>query len=256
MFLRVNPLNLCHPCSIYHSFPSNSFTFVRINLNDLKANSETEENYLKAIFHLEGQEEAVGTNMLAKFLSTSPASVTDMLKKLAEKMLVNYQPYQGVNLTSKGRETALKIVRKHRLWEVFLVNVLHFSWDQVHATAEQLEHVESPELIQKLDAFLGFPKFDPHGDPIPNEEGLLAERLAIPLDQIPIGSTATMAGVLTHNDDFLRFLDKLGLKLGTEITVKDSISFDHSLIIVVAEKEIVLSGEVARMTLVLLKNEA
>lgn len=217
----------------------------------MKPTSITEENYLKAIYHLLEREEQAGTNALAKNLSTSPASVTDMIKRLAEKGLVDYQAYHGVKLTAEGREKALAIVRKHRLWEVFLVKVLHFGWDEIHDTAEQLEHVESPELMRKLDAFLGHPQFDPHGDPIPTEDGRVAVRHTVALSEVTVGQRVTMAGMVVHNDDFLRFLDKIGLQLGVELLVKDVISFDQSMVLQIAEKELVVSGEVARNTLVL-----
>ena len=142
----------------------------------MKTHSVTEENYLKAIYKFSDGENNVSTNTISKYLRTTPASVTDMVKRLNEKKLVDYQPYKGVSLTSEGQVIALKIIRKHRLWEVFLVKVLNFSWDSVHDTAEQLEHIDSPELIDKLDEFLGYPKFDPHGDPIPSPSGEIVYR--------------------------------------------------------------------------------
>jgi DtxR family transcriptional regulator, Mn-dependent transcriptional regulator len=128
----------------------------------------SEENYLKAIYHLSKEEdESVSTNALAERLETTAASVSDMLKKLAKKELIEYKKYQGVNISEKGKRVALQIIRKHRLWEVFLVEKLSFNWDEVHEIAEQLEHIDSPTLVKRLDEFLGYPKFDPHGDPIP-----------------------------------------------------------------------------------------
>src|SRR5690554_5916872 len=134
--------------------------------------SDSEENYLKSIFHLQRlSEDGVSTNAIADRMQTKASSVTDMLKKLADKDLVNYIKYQGVTLTNKGKKTAASIIRKHRLWEVFLVEKLDFNWDEVHEIAEQLEHIQSEKLIKKLDAFLGYPKKDPHGDPIPDADG-------------------------------------------------------------------------------------
>lgn len=188
----------------------------------------------------------VGTNVLAKYLQTTPASVTDMLKRLNDKGLIEYQPYKGVRLLAKGEKIALKIIRKHRLWEVFLVNVLNFSWDQVHETAEQLEHVNSPLLIEKLDEFLGFPKFDPHGDPIPNKDGEFTERETHILASCAAGSNVIVAGVKEDGAVFLQYLDRIGMRIGAKILVADTIPFDNSLILEVEGREVVLSGEFAK----------
>lgn len=193
----------------------------------------------------------VSTNTIARFLQTTPASVTDMLKRLSEKQLVEYQPYRGVRLEEAGTRVALKIIRKHRLWELFLVNVLNFSWDTVHDTAEQLEHIDSPELIEKLDEFLGFPKYDPHGDPIPSKDGVIEERKTVPLTACEAGSQVQMAGVSEHEPEFLQYLDKIGLNIGVTIHVLERIPFDQSLMLMVNEREIVLSGEFARQIQVL-----
>jgi DtxR family Mn-dependent transcriptional regulator len=133
--------------------------------------TETEENYIKAIFHLQKQTTQVSTQELSGSLQTKPASVTDMLKKLKTKRLINYKPYYGFRLSAEGNRVALGIIRRHRLWEFFLAEKLDFQWDEVHEVAEQLEHVSSQKLIEKLDAYLGFPKLDPHGDPIPDQDG-------------------------------------------------------------------------------------
>lgn len=217
----------------------------------IERHSETEENYLKAIFKNSEGGEMVSTNTIAKDLGTTPASVTDMLKRLSEKQMVEYVPYRGVRLTASGEKIALMIIRKHRLWELFLVKVLHFSWDKVHDTAEQLEHVNSPELVDKIDEFLGFPKFDPHGDPIPSKDGIMAERATQPLPALEVGAEVTMAGVLQHGPEFLQYLDRLGMNIGAKITILEKIGFDESLLLRVRDREIVLSGEFARQILAL-----
>lgn len=133
--------------------------------------SISEENYIKAIFHLQKDSQQVSTLQLAGKLQTKPASVTDMMKKLKNKKLLNYKPYYGFRLSAQGNRIALGIIRRHRLWEYFLAEKLAFKWDEVHEIAEQLEHVSSKKLINNLDKYLGFPKFDPHGDPIPDQDG-------------------------------------------------------------------------------------
>ena len=213
-------------------------------------NSATEENYLKAIYKYSANGEMVGTNTLAKYLQTTPASVTDMVKRLSEKSLVEYQPYHGVRLLDAGTMIAVKIIRKHRLWEVFLVNVLNFSWDEVHDTAEQLEHVNSLQLVDKLDAFLGFPKFDPHGDPIPNNEGHFAVRVTRQLSQCQASETVTVAGVTEDEPVFLQYLAKIGIRIGSKIHIEEQIPFDNSLIVNLSGREVVLSGEFAKQILV------
>jgi len=212
--------------------------------------SATEENYLKAIFKFSTNGEMVGTNTLAKYLQTTPASVTDMVKRLSDKELVEYQPYYGVRLLEPGTRIALKTIRKHRLWEVFLVNILNFSWDEVHDTAEQLEHVNSPLLVDKLDEFLGFPKFDPHGDPIPNKDGLFTERITRQLSICQAAETVLVAGVTEDAPTFLQYLDKIGIRIGSRIQINEVIPFDNSIIMRIADREVVLSGEFARQILV------
>ena len=212
--------------------------------------SATEENYLKAIFKFSTNGEMVGTNTLAKYLQTTPASVTDMVKRLSDKELVEYQPYYGVRLLDLGTRIALKIIRKHRLWEVFLVNILNFTWDEVHDTAEQLEHVNSPLLVDKLDEFLGFPKFDPHGDPIPNKDGQFTERITRQLSSCLAAETVLVAGVTEDAPTFLQYLDKIGIRIGSKIHINEVISFDNSIIMRIADREVVLSGEFARQILV------
>jgi DtxR family Mn-dependent transcriptional regulator len=209
--------------------------------------SFTEENYLKAIFHLcPNKTQAINTNAIADALKTKAASVTDMLKKLSDKNLINYIKYQGVTLTDKGKETAIQIIRKHRLWEVFLVDKLNFKWDEVHDLAEDLEHINSTKLINSLEAFLGFPKFDPHGDPIPDIDGVLKEPSLVPIAKMKNGEIGIISGVREHSSVFLNYLEKVGLILGKEILVKEIIEFDGSVIIEIDEKIQTISREVAK----------
>lgn len=197
----------------------------------------SEENYLKAIFHLERKfDQGANTNALAEKMKTKPSSVTDMVKKLADKKLVNYKKYQGTKLSQTGKETAIQVIRKHRLWEVFLVEKLDFSWDEVHEIAEQLEHIKSDKLIQRLDQFLGHPKRDPHGDPIPNEKGNFTVYDNRLLSELDIGKSGICMGVKDSSPDFLRYLDKINISLGEEIRVIEKESFDHSLRIEINEE--------------------
>ena len=170
----------------------------------------SEENYLKTIFHLYNEAEVeVNTNAIAEVMNTKASSVTDMLRKLSEKKLINYVKYQGVTLTSLGREKAVSIVRKHRLWEVFLVEKLDFSWDEVHEIAEELEHIESEKLIDRLDAFLGFPETDPHGDPIPNKEGVFEKTLKTLLSEFDENEKGVCIAVKNTSKEFLMYLNKV-----------------------------------------------
>lgn len=205
--------------------------------------TQTEEDYIKAIFKItEKNQGSANTNAIAKHLSTSAASVTDMLKRLAEKDYFHYEKYRGVYLTSKGIKLATKLVRKHRLWEVFLVKNLGFSWDQVHDIAEQLEHVQSEALIEKLDAFLGFPKYDPHGDPIPNADGKFTLRSQVALINLPKGESGVVVGVREHDNPFLQYLNQINVNLGTHLKVLDHIDFDHSRKVLIDESvELILS---------------
>ncbi len=192
--------------------------------------SFTEENYLKAIFHLSHETEAaVSTNGLADSLKTKPATVSDMNKKLARKQFVDYKKYQGVSLTPSGRTAALNVVRKHRLWEVFLVDKLHFNWDEVHEIAEQLEHVESPILVERLDDFLGNPKVDPHGDPIPDINGEFQTGPKSLLSEMKINESGVIIGVTDGEPKLLQYLDKVKIRLGLKIMVLDKVDFDGSI---------------------------
>lgn len=192
--------------------------------------SYTEENYLKAILFLTaGTEKGASTNAIADRLETKAASVTDMLKRLSEKELLQYRKYQGVKLTAKGKDVATRTLRKHRLWEVFLVEQLGFGWDEVHDIAEQLEHIQSKELTDRLDAFLGHPQFDPHGDPIPDKDGKFPKRSELTLSECEPGSVAIVKGVKDTSTDFLRYLEKQEIGLGSELEITEKESFDLSM---------------------------
>ena len=200
--------------------------------------SFVEENYLKAIYHLSQTGDCdVTTNALAEEMKTTPASVSDMIKKLSKKKVVNYQKYKGVNVSEEGKLIALQVIRKHRLWEVFLVEKLSFNWDQVHEEAEQLEHIKSPLLIQRLDEFLGYPKYDPHGDPIPDENGQFTESKKEPLSEVPVGQLGVVVAVQDSGTAFLKYLDKVGIQIGSKIMVDELIEFDGSMDITIDQKK-------------------
>ena len=206
----------------------------------------SEENYLKAIFHLESiSGKGISTNAIAKKLNTKASSVTDMIKKLAEKELLIYKKYQGVTLTNIGKKVATGIVRKHRLWELFLVEKLNFSWDEVHDVAEQLEHIKSPKLINELDLFLGFPKMDPHGDPIPDKDGNFQKIEKRLLSSLEVNQFGICIGVNDSSSEFLKYLDKHTISLGQQIRVLSKESFDKSITILIQNKEISISHKIA-----------
>jgi DtxR family Mn-dependent transcriptional regulator len=213
-------------------------------------NTLAEENYLKAIFHLSLNAFNVSTNQLAASLNTKASSVTDMLKKLADKALINYTPYQGVTLTADGEKIALNIIRKHRLWEFFLVEKLDFKWDQVHEMAEELEHISSTELIDRLDKFMGYPKYDPHGDPIPDINGNFKQHNLKPVSAFKVNECGVVSGVRDHSPAFLQYLEKQGLTIGKQITIKEVIEFDHSMILQVQHNTVQISREVANNLLI------
>lgn len=216
--------------------------------------SFTEENYLKAIYHLsDGNNTEVNTNAIAEVTNTKAASVSDMLKKLADKKLINYVKYQGVTLTEVGIRVAVNIIRKHRLWEVFLVEKLGFKWDEVHDIAEELEHINSALLIDRLDHFLGNPAVDPHGDPIPDRTGNFLHKKLVKVSDMKQGQSGTISGVNEHSSVFLKHLEKLGLTLGTKIIITELIEFDGSIMLTVNEiNERSISREVAKNILVIL----
>lgn len=212
-----------------------------------------EENYLKAIYHLsEGGKKSVSTNDIAAEMKTKAASVSDMLRKLGEKEVIEYRKYYGLQITETGKRQALHTIRKHRLWEVFLVEKLNFAWDEVHEVAEQLEHINSSLLIQRLDAYLNYPKFDPHGDPIPDEFGDVRSRPRIQLNEMEIDQTGQIVAVKDSSAAFLRYLDKVGAYIGARIKVLDKVEFDGSLEILVDQKKtLFMSKDVAGNILVI-----
>ncbi len=209
--------------------------------------TRSEENYIKAIYHLaKPSTPSVSTNAIADQMQTKPSSVTDMVKKLADKNLIDYRRYQGVRLTAMGRDCALKIIRKHRLWEVFLVEKLQFAWDEVHDIAEQLEHVRSEKLTDSLDRYLGFPSVDPHGDPIPGKNGEMKKSLKIPLQELAVNGEGICVAVKDSSTAFLKFLDKNKIALGNVIRVVDREEFDGSLLIEVQNRTFNISKEIAK----------
>ena len=208
--------------------------------------SFAEENYLKAIYHLGNHGSVtVSTNAVAELMETKASSVTDMVKKLSDKELVYYKKYQGAKLTELGKKTALSIIRKHRLWEVFLVEKLDFSWDEVHEVAEQLEHIKSEKLTNQLDTFLGFPTHDPHGDPIPDKDGNFSKTNKILLSQADLNLTVECVGVKDSSAEFLQYLDKNNMKLGTKIKVISKEPFDESMVLEINKKQLAVSKTVA-----------
>lgn len=213
--------------------------------------SLTEENYLKAIYHLsDGGSKAVLTNELAVAMNTKAASVTDMIKKLSAKEVITYEKYYGVNVTAKGKTEALMVIRKHRLWETFLVDKLGFAWDEVHDVAEQLEHINSPRLIEKLDEFLGYPKVDPHGDPIPDNKGKIKVQPQVSVDQLPIGFQGKIAAVKDSDSNLLKYLDKIGARPGVKIKVLNKEEYDESMEILIDDHRVFISKAVSQNILV------
>lgn len=215
--------------------------------------TSAEENYLKAIYHLsDGGKKGVSTNDVSAEMKTKPASVSDMLRKLGEKEVIEYRKYYGLHITEEGKKLALQTIRKHRLWEVFLVEKLKFSWDEVNEVADELSHVKSKVLIQSLDEYLGFPKFDPHGDPIPDEYGDVRARPRQLLNELDLGSTGQIVAVKDSSPAFLRYLDKVGAYIGARIKVMDKTEFDGSVeILVDNKKSIFMSKDVAGNILVM-----
>jgi DtxR family Mn-dependent transcriptional regulator len=209
-------------------------------------NSQSEEDYLKALYHLEMDFDSVSTNSIADYLDMKPSSVTDMLKKLAEKKFIHYQKYKGTSLTKKGKLIALSIIRKHRLWETFLVEKLGFGWDQVHTIAEQLEHIKSEELIENLDNFLGNPKYDPHGDPIPNKDGEIEKMNQKLLVELKASQKGIITGVKKGTASLLNYLDKEKVKLGDSIKVIEILEFDGTYIVEINKRKLSFSEKICQ----------
>ena len=208
--------------------------------------STSEENYLKTIFHLQTKDDNVSTNELAEKLQAKPASITDMMKKLKARKLVNYQPYQGFRLTPEGKKVALSIIRRHRLWEYFLAEKLKFNWNEVHEVAEQLEHVSNKKLIDKLDEYLAFPKFDPHGDPIPDTNGKMETGTQINLSELPVNKPAKVCFIANQSELLLEHLNEKKINIGASIAVKRKFSFDDSLEIKLDNKLLTISDQLAK----------
>ena len=206
----------------------------------------SEENYLKAIFHLQEEGDNVTTNALAEKLNTRAASVTDMMKKLSAKKLLHYKPYYGFSLSTEGKKTALSIIRRHRLWEYFLSEKLKFSWNEVHLLAEELEHISSPELINRLDEFLGFPPFDPHGDPIPDKKGRIKELRKRPLPELPFHESAVVVQVTNQSPEMLELLKHKQIGIGTKLEVRKYFEFDHSFELKIRNTIITISEQLAK----------
>lgn len=209
--------------------------------------STSEENYIKAIFHLE-KGGTVTTNELSAELKTKPASVTDMMKKLRDKKLVHYKAYHGFRLTTDGKKVALLIIRRHRLWELFLAEKLKFTWDEVHEVAEDLEHVSNKKLTDKLDEFLGFPRFDPHGDPIPDKDGNIETSKQVCLTDLPLNQAATVCYVSDQSTEMLELMNHKKIAIGTKLEIKKKFNFDNSLEIKIRQQTAItnISGELAK----------
>ena len=209
--------------------------------------SISEENYLKALIHLtmeKGIPDA-GTNELATFLNVKPATVNEMLKKLKEKKLIDHKKYGRITVTASGKKLALEVIRKHRLWETFLFEKLHFTWDEVHEVAEQLEHIKSKKLIDQLDRFLGFPSVDPHGELIPNAKGEFKIKAKMTLSEGSIGHRYTVIGVKDDSSAFLQYVDKVGCTMGAKIKIISHQSFDDTLEIEVKKLKLLVSSKFA-----------
>ena len=213
--------------------------------------TQAEENYLKTILSISLRNDGrISTNEIANEIGTSPASVSDMFKKLQEKKLIKYKKYQGVSLTIKGRKNATNILRKHRLWETFLVNTLNFSWDEVHIIAEQLEHIQSEKLIDELDDFLDKPKFDPHGDPIPSKEGKIPLSDFKSLNELKAGDKGIIMGVKLDEKSFLQYLNQIKIQIGVEIKIINKVNFDKSMEVKTKYKTFFLSNDVSKNLLI------
>ncbi len=213
----------------------------------------TEENYLKAIYSIQNHNESgeVSVNEIAERMQTKPATVTDMLRKLSEKELIHYEKYKKIQLSEYGLSIVLQIVRKHRLWETFLHDMLNFSWDEVHEVAEQLEHIHSQKLIDRLDHILGYPKFDPHGDPIPDAKGQMPSSSTLPLSEIELNTSSVIVAVRDTSSAFLQQLQRMGLQIGTSIAVNEKMPYDKSIMVQInGTQSTMLSEKIATNLLV------
>ena len=206
-----------------------------------------EENYLKAIYslNLNRNDKELGTNELAKHLGISPATVSSMVKKLKEKKLIHYEKYGAISLLEKGKKEACTVIRKHRLWETFLVEKMEFTWDEIHEVAEQLEHIKSKKLVNQLDKLLGYPEYDPHGDPIPKANGAINGMHKTTLSQESAGKSLRVVGVKNDSPEFLRYITQLGLVINSKIVIKSNHEFDGSLDVDIEGKSQMVSQKVA-----------
>lgn len=212
--------------------------------------NQSTEDYIKSIYKLQKRGKSVATSALAKHLNVGDGSVTDMLKKLSQKRLIRYKPYRGVDLTETGKRLAMKMMRRHRLWEMFLVTVLSYRWDEVHEEAELLEHVISEKMERRIDKALGYPRVDPHGDPIPTADGGLPDIKYRTLHECAVGERCTIVRVSDESPEVLQYLNKIGLCLNAKIKIKQKIAFDGSIILQTESKEISLSPALAKSVFV------
>lgn len=217
------------------------------NSNNIKL-TLNEQDYLKAIFHLtvESNEKDVGTNGLAERLSLSPGSVNLMVKKIKSKNLVNYEKYGKISLTESGKKYAIKLIRKHRLWETFLCDYLKFTWDEVHQIAEQLEHIDSEKLIDKLEEYMDFPIKDPHGSPIPTKSGKYSAMQNRLLSDVKVNEIVKVVSINDDDENLLKYASKIGISLNSKITVKEIRTFDNSILIKLNEKDLQITEKFAQ----------
>jgi len=222
----------------------------KIKIRHLKY-SVSKENYLKTIYHLQAEKNIVSTSEVAEALGMRPASVTDMLKKLKKQKLLLYERYKGFRLSQEGKKVAVQIIRKHRLWEYFLVEKLRFGWDEVHEVAEELEHVASRKLVDRLDIFLNFPQADPHGDPIPDSQGKINMAPRQNLLGIPLNRAVLVSGIVQQTPEILELLEHKDIRIGTRLEVKKRFPFDNSLELKIRNKPVLtISEQLAKNILV------
>jgi DtxR family Mn-dependent transcriptional regulator len=205
------------------------------------AKTQSTEDYIKAIYRLQQEHSPVATSALARLLRVGDGSATGMIKKLSAKQLIHYEPYRGVSLTASGRKLALGMVRRHRLWEMFLVKYLGYRWDEIHDEAERLEHATSDDLLRRLDTLLGYPAADPHGDPIPDENGTLRGAAAQSLSVFGIGDEVRIVRVSDRDPDLLAYARDQGLLLKRKLTIRKKLQIDGSMLVRVGGTDIFLS---------------
>lgn len=207
--------------------------------------SEQIENYLKNIYKLSSNDGKVTTSSLSEKLQISPASVSEMIKKLAEEGTLTHTPYKGVELTEEGKLLALRIIRKHRLWEMFLVQVLHFGWDEIDDEAERFEHIMSDKMEEKIDHVLGHPSIDPHGDPIPSKDGVITCSMSYPMAEAHEGATVRVLRVSDENSEMLQYVSSIGISLHREILIRQKMNFDNSLLVRIGDRDVNISSTIA-----------